>query len=116
MLMYIIGFIVLQAVYTFCRPYLFFYRALRALVTLRGTEKGVYKALLYGFIPNSKHRFTTSFLQALPYLVTPLGPENCQLTSSFFVGAQTVVSLLQTTQIISDVCFITDHVAYAKIV
>ena len=30
----------------------------------------------------------------------------------FFVGAQTVVSLLQTTQIISDVCFITDHVAY----
>ena len=32
----------------------------------------------------------------------------------FFVGAQTVVSLLQTTQIISDVCFITDHVAYAS--
>ena len=37
-----------------------------------------------------------------------------QLTSSFFVGAQTVVSLLQTTEIISDVCFITDHVAYAS--
>ena len=34
--------------------------------------------------------------------------------SSFFVGAQTVVSLLQTTQIISDICFITDHVAYAS--
>ena len=32
----------------------------------------------------------------------------------FFVGPQTVVSLLQTTQIISDVCFITDHVAYAS--
>ena len=33
------------------------------------------------------------------------GPENCQLTSSFFfVGAQTIVGLLQTTQIISDVC------------
>ena len=31
----------------------------------------------------------------------------------FFVGAQTVVSLLQTTQIISDVYFITDHVDYA---
>ena len=31
-----------------------------------------------------------------------------------FVGAQTVVSLLQTTQIIPDVCFITDHVAYAS--
>ena len=58
-----------------------------------------------GVGPNSKHWFTTSFLQPLLYLVTPLGPENCQLTSSFFVGAQTVVSLLQTTQIISDVCF-----------
>ena len=32
----------------------------------------------------------------------------------FFVGAQTGVSLLQTTQIISDVCFITDHVAYTS--
>ena len=32
----------------------------------------------------------------------------------FFVGAQTVVRLFQTTQIISDVCFITDHVAYAS--
>ena len=41
--------------------------------------------------PDSKHWFTTSFLQPLPYLVTPLGPENCQLTSSFFVAAQTVV-------------------------
>ena len=30
------------------------------------------------------------------------------------MGTQTVVSLLQTTQIISDVCFITDHVAYAR--
>ena len=32
----------------------------------------------------------------------------------FFVGAQTVVRLLQKTQIISDACFITDHVAYAS--
>ena len=57
-------------------------------------------------------------------LVTPQGPENCQLTSSFVVvvggggggvGVQTVVSLivLQTTQIISDVLFY-DHVAYAS--
>ena len=58
-------------------------------------------------VPNSKHRFTTSFLQPLPYLVTPQVPENCQLTSSFFVGAQTVVSLLQTTQIKQGVSFIT---------
>ena len=46
-------------------------------------------------------------LQALVYDILPsttavfsyaIGPENCQLTSSFFfVGAQTVVSLLQTT-------------------
>ena len=33
--------------------------------------------------PNSKHWYTTSFLQPLPYLVTSQGPENCQLTSSF---------------------------------
>ena len=32
----------------------------------------------------------------------------------FFVGVQTEVILLQTTQIISDVCFVTDHVAYAS--
>ena len=32
----------------------------------------------------------------------------------FFFGAQTVVTLLPTTQIIPDVCFITDHVAYAS--
>ena len=40
-------------------------------------------------------------------------PENCQLTSSFVVvgGAQTVVILLQTTHITSDVCFNTDYVA-----
>ena len=60
---------------------------------------------------NCKHWLTTSFLQPLPYLVT----EICQLTRSFyFIGDQTVVSLLQTTQIISDVCFITGHVAYAS--
>ena len=31
---------------------------------------------------NFKHWFTTSFLQTLPYLVTPSGLEDCQLTSS----------------------------------
>ena len=61
-------------------------------------------------LPNSRPWFTTSFLQPLPYLVTPEGPEN-SANEQFFVGAQTVVSLLQTTWIISDVCFITDHVA-----
>ena len=36
---------------------------------------------------------------------------NEQFFCVFFVGAQTVVCLLPTTQIISDVCFVTDHVA-----
>ena len=31
-----------------------------------------------GFNPISKRWFTTSFLQPLPYLVTPQVPENCQ--------------------------------------
>ena len=62
--------------------------------------------------PNSKHWFTTSFLQPLPYLITPLGPENCQITSSFFVGAQAVVSSLQTTQIKQGVSFIAASKVY----
>ena len=43
-----------------------------------------------------------------------IGPRKLSANEQFFVGAQTVVSLLQTTEIISDVCFITDHVAYAS--
>ena len=43
-----------------------------------------------------------------------IGPRKLSANEQFFVGAQTVVSLLPTTQIISDVCFITDHVAYAS--
>ena len=62
-------------------------------------------------------------LQALVYDILPsttavfsyaVGPRKLSANKHFFVGAQTVVSLLQTTQIISDVCFITDHVAYAS--
>ena len=34
-----------------------------------------------------------------------IGPGKLSANEQFFVGAQTVVSLLQTTQIISDVCF-----------
>ena len=63
---------------------------------------------------NSKHWFTTSFLQPLPYLVTSQGPEKLVPKEQFFVGAQTEVNWLQTTQIISEVSFITDHVAYAS--
>ena len=66
-------------------------------------------------------------LQALVYDILPsttavfsyaIGPRKLSANEQFlvvvFVGAQTVVSLLQTTQILSDVCFITDHVAYAS--
>ena len=62
-------------------------------------------------------------LQALVYDILPsttvvfsyaIGPRKLSANEQLFVGAQTVVSLLQTTQIISDVCFITDHIAYAS--
>ena len=62
-------------------------------------------------------------LQALVYDILPsttavfsyaIGSRKLSANEQFFVGAQTVVSLLQTTQIISDICFITDHVAYAS--
>ena len=61
-------------------------------------------------------------LQALVYDILPsttvvfsyaIGSRKLSANEQFFVSAQTLVSLLQTTQIISDVCFITDHVAYA---
>ena len=41
-------------------------------------------------------------------------PENCQLTSSFFVGARTVVRLLQTTQIKQGVSFIAANKVYTS--
>ena len=59
-------------------------------------------------------------LQALVYDILPsttavfsYATESRKMSANdpFFVGAQTVLSLLQTTQIISHVCFITDHVA-----
>ena len=62
-------------------------------------------------------------LQALVYDILPsttavfsyaTGSRKLSANEQFFVGAQTVVILLQTIQIISDVCFITDHVAYAS--
>ena len=43
-----------------------------------------------------------------------MGARKLSANKQFFVGAQTVVSLLFKTQIKSDVCFITDHVAYAS--
>ena len=62
-------------------------------------------------------------LQALVYDILPLTTDvfsyairsrKLSANEQFFVGAQTVVSLLQTPQIISNICFITDHAAYAS--
>ena len=62
-------------------------------------------------------------LQALVYDILPsttavfsyaIGSRKLSANKQFFVGAQTVVGLLQTTQMISDICFITDQVAYAS--
>ena len=64
--------------------------------------------------PNSKHWFTTSFLQPLPYLVTPIGSRKLSANEPFFVGVQTVVSLLQTTQIKQGVSFIAANKVYTS--
>ena len=62
-------------------------------------------------------------LQALVYDILPsttaifsytIGSRKLSANKQLFVGAQTVVNLLQTTQIISDICFIADHVAYTS--
>ena len=62
-------------------------------------------------------------LQALVYDILPsttavfsyaIGSRKLSANEQFFVGVHTVVSSLQTTQIISEVCFITDHVVYAS--
>ena len=62
-------------------------------------------------------------LQALVYDILPLTTavfsyairsRKLSANEQFFISAQIVVSLLQTTQVISNVCFITDHVAYAS--
>ena len=60
-------------------------------------------ALVYDILPSTTAVFS--------YVI---GSRKLSANEQFFVGAQTVVSLLQTTHIISDVCFITDHVAYAS--
>ena len=61
------------------------------------------RALVYDIHPSTTAVFSYA-----------IGSRKLSANEQFFVGAQTVVSLLQTTQIISDVCFITDHVAYAS--
>ena len=74
----------------------------------------------------SQHSATEIYVPKLPALVYDILPSTTAVFShaigsrklsaneQFFVGAQTVVSSLQTTQMISDVCVIIDHVAYAS--
>ena len=64
------------------------------------------QALLYDILPSATAVFSYAN-----------GSRKLSANEQFFVvvvGAQTVVRLLQTTQSISDVCFITDHVAYTS--
>ena len=76
-----------------------------AVVEGIGGLKGRHKlqALVYDIFPSTTAVFSYA-----------IGSRKLSANEQFFVGAQTVVGLLQTTQIISDVCFITDHVAYAS--
>ena len=60
------------------------------------------RTLVYDILPSTTAVFSYA-----------IGSRKLSATEQFFGGAQTVVCLLQTTQIISDVCFITDNVAYA---
>ena len=78
------------------------------------------QALVYDILPSTTAIFSYAKLQALLYDILPsttavfsyaIGSRKLSANEQFFVGAQTVVSLLQTTHIISDICFITDPVA-----
>ena len=61
------------------------------------------QALVYGILPSTTAVFSYA-----------IGSRKLSANEQFFVVVQTVVSLLQTTQIISEDCVITDHVAYAS--
>ena len=77
---------------------------------------------LHCFLVNSRPRVQVLVYDILPSTTAvfsyAIGSRKLSGNEQFFcfvfVGAQTVVSLLQTTQLVSDVCFITDHVAYAR--
>ena len=88
-------------------------------VTLRASFSGTFLQTLPELVTplraNSKHWFTTAFLQPLPYLVYAIGSRKLSVKEQFFVGAQTVVSLLQTTQIKQGVSFIAAKKVYTSI-
>ena len=64
---------------------------------------GKLQALVYDILPSTTAVFSYA-----------IGSRKLSANEQFSVDAQTVVRLLQTTQLMSDVCFITDHVAYAS--
>ena len=75
----------------------------------------------YSYRRNGRNSMADVNFQALFYEVLPsttavfiyaIGSRKLSANEQLFVGAQAVVSLLQTTQITSDCCFITDHGAY----
>ena len=70
--------------------------------TVHGRSAGKLQALVYNILPSTTAVFS--------YVI---GSRKMSANEQFFVGAQTV-SLLPTNQIISDICFITDHGAYAS--
>ena len=59
--------------------------------------------LVYDILPSATAVFSYS-----------IGSRKLSANEQFFCWCSNSVSLLQTTQTISDVCFITDHVAYAS--
>ena len=61
------------------------------------------EALVYNILPSTTAVFSYA-----------IGSRKLSANEQCFAGAQTVVSLLQMPQIISDVCFVTDHVGNAS--
>ena len=66
---------------------------------MQDTHNAILQALVYDTLPSTTAVFNYA-----------TGSRKLSANGQFFVG---VVSLLQTTQIISDVCLITDHDDYA---
>ena len=60
---------------------------------MRGSTGNKLQALVYDILPSTTAVFSYA-----------IGPRKLSANEQFFVGAQTVVCLLQTTQIISDIC------------
>ena len=76
------------------------YYILESVAVTGATLRAKLQALVYDILPSTTAVFSYA-----------IGSRKLSANQHFFfVGAQTLVSLLQTTQIISDVCFITDHV------